>query len=183
MGACRGSGHGEQAEGGAEGEGDEEDDEEDGGGHWNLRRSSAAGLDMLSNHFGDDLLPIMLPIVQQRLGDSDWRTRESGGWGGWGGGPDAAAAGRTRGRAAGSSWGRAVMMIETTQCCARPRPRFRPVPRPSPVPAASPLPAALLALGAVSQGCATGLAPYLPDLVGMLLPTLGDARPMVRCIR
>lgn len=38
----------------------------------------AAGLDMLSNHFGDELLPIMLPIVQQRLHDADWRARESG---------------------------------------------------------------------------------------------------------
>lgn len=38
----------------------------------------AAGLDMLSNHFGDELLPIILPIVQQRLRDADWRARESG---------------------------------------------------------------------------------------------------------
>lgn len=85
---------------------------------WNLRRSSAAGLDMLSNHFGDELLPIILPIVQQRLGDAVWRVRES----------------------------------------------------------------AILALGAISNGCATGLAPYLPDMVAMLLPMLKDARPMVRCI-
>lgn len=34
---------------------------------WNLRRCSAAGLDMLSTVFGDELLPIILPIVQQRL--------------------------------------------------------------------------------------------------------------------
>lgn len=40
---------------------------------------AAAGLDMLSNHFGDELLPIIMPIVQQRLQDADWRTRESGG--------------------------------------------------------------------------------------------------------
>lgn len=33
---------------------------------------------MLSNHFGDELLPIILPIVQQRLHDADWRARESG---------------------------------------------------------------------------------------------------------
>ena len=42
---------------------------------------------------------------------------------------------------------------------------------------------AILALGAISNGCATGLAPYLPEMVAMLLPTLKDARPMVRCIR
>lgn len=34
----------------------------------------------------------------------------------------------------------------------------------------------------MSQGCATGLAPYLPEMTAMLTPTLGDARPMVRCI-
>lgn len=33
---------------------------------------------MLSNHFGDELLPIILPIVQQRLHDANWRIRESG---------------------------------------------------------------------------------------------------------
>lgn len=43
--------------------------------------------------------------------------------------------------------------------------------------------AAILALGAVSQGCATGLAPFLPEMVAMLLPVLKDPRPMVRCIR
>ena len=43
--------------------------------------------------------------------------------------------------------------------------------------------AAILALGAVSQGCATGLAPFLPEMVAMLLPTRQDPRPMVRCIR
>lgn len=40
-----------------------------------------------------------------------------------------------------------------------------------------------MALGAVSEGCATGLTPFLPDMVAMLLPTLGDPRPLVRCIR
>ncbi|PRW61530.1 transportin-1-like isoform X1 [Chlorella sorokiniana] len=111
----KGTGHGEEAQ---EGEDDEDEDEGDGIVLWNLRRSSAAGLDMLSNHFGDELLPIILPIVQQRLHDADWRARES----------------------------------------------------------------AILALGAVSQGCATGLAPFLPEMVAMLLPVLKDPRPMVRCI-
>jgi len=34
---------------------------------WNLRKCSAAGLDRLSNVFGDDLLPVLMPIVEQRL--------------------------------------------------------------------------------------------------------------------
>lgn len=54
---CRGGGHGEE-------------DEEDGGeevSRWNLRKCSAAGLDVLSTVFGDEILPIVVPIVQQRL--------------------------------------------------------------------------------------------------------------------
>lgn len=41
---------------------------------------------------------------------------------------------------------------------------------------------AILALGAISEGCAKGLLPYLADMLGMLLPKLGDARPLVRSI-
>ncbi len=79
------------------GRGDEEDDDEDEVVQWNLRKCSAAGLDVLSTVFGDELLPIVLPIVQARMQDADWRARES----------------------------------------------------------------ATLALGAISEGCAQGLLPYL----------------------
>ena len=41
---------------------------------------------------------------------------------------------------------------------------------------------AILALGAISEGCAQGLLPYLADMVGMLLPKLRDPRPLVRSI-
>ncbi len=41
---------------------------------------------------------------------------------------------------------------------------------------------AILALGAVSHGCAGGLQPHLAAMVAMLLPALGDGRPMVRII-
>lgn len=69
----KGAGHGEAGgDGGAEdgGEGDggggsDNDDEEVA--RWSLRRCSAAGLDMLSTVFGDELLPIILPVVQERL--------------------------------------------------------------------------------------------------------------------
>jgi hypothetical protein len=41
---------------------------------WNLRKCSAAALDMLSNHLSDEhVLPLLLPIVQQRLADQDWK--------------------------------------------------------------------------------------------------------------
>lgn len=48
---------------------DEEGDDDDGEevNRWNLRKCSAAGLDVLSTVFGDELLPIVLPIVEQRL--------------------------------------------------------------------------------------------------------------------
>ena len=54
---CRGTGHGEE---------EEEDDGEEVS-RWNLRKCSAAGLDVLSTVFGDEILPIVVPIVQQRL--------------------------------------------------------------------------------------------------------------------
>ena len=89
--------------------GDDEDyDDDDEDWTWNLRKSSASGLDTLSLHFGDDLLQIMLPVVEQRLADQNWRIRES----------------------------------------------------------------AILALGAVAEGCTNGLAQYLPQLVGFI-PNVG----------
>ena len=39
---------------------------------------------------------------------------------------------------------------------------------------------AILALGAISEGCHRGLVPYLGELVGLLMPPLSDARPLVR---
>ena len=76
------------------------------------------GLDHLSNVYNDDILPLLMPVVEARLADADWRKRES----------------------------------------------------------------AILALGAVSEGCHMGLAPYLVQIVEMLIPRLQDARPMVRVI-
>mmetsp|Transcript_12222 Transcript_12222/g.16667 ORF Transcript_12222/g.16667 Transcript_12222/m.16667 type:complete len:922 (-) Transcript_12222:537-3302(-) len=100
------------------GEGAEEEDDDDEVSAWNLRKCSAAGLDILSNLYGDDLLPIMLPIVEQRLTNQDWKVRES----------------------------------------------------------------AILALGAVAEGCARGLLNLLPRLVQFLVPLLDDPRPLVRSI-
>ena len=49
--------------------GEEEGSDDDGEeiNRWNLRKCSAAGLDVLSTVFGEELLPIVLPIVEQRL--------------------------------------------------------------------------------------------------------------------
>jgi len=95
---------------------DEGDQAEEG--KWNLRRSAGAGLDMISNFLGDDILPILLPAVQDCLQQSDWKARE----------------------------------------------------------------AAILALGAVSNGCYAGLKEHLDAIVKAVLPGLTDSRPMVRCI-
>ncbi|RHY97676.1 hypothetical protein DYB37_006951, partial [Aphanomyces astaci] len=61
------------------------DDEEDDTGdddveQWNLRKSAAAGLDTLSHSFGVDILPILLPLLQERLANTGghWAIRESG---------------------------------------------------------------------------------------------------------
>ena len=98
-------------------QGDEEGEQDDDADFvWNLRKSSANGLDILSNVFGDELLPLMLPVVEQRLRDPRWEIRES----------------------------------------------------------------AILALGAVAEGCSAGLLPYLPTLITFLLPLLEDARPLMR---
>lgn len=57
---------------------DDFDDEEDGAGEWNLRKCSAAALDVMALSFGSELLEILLPYLQVKLFDSDWRVRESG---------------------------------------------------------------------------------------------------------
>ncbi len=41
---------------------------------------------------------------------------------------------------------------------------------------------AILALGAISEGCAAGLLGHLGEMVGVLLPKLLDGRPLVRSI-
>ena len=99
-------------------ESDDDDDDDDGDTTWNLRKSAAAGLDMISTFLGDDILPILLPNVQACLEDADWRTRE----------------------------------------------------------------AAILALGAVSHGCHSGLQQHLDAILAAALPGLQDPRPMVRVI-
>jgi len=69
---------------GDDGGGDDEDDDDDDGGddeatEWNLRKCSAAGLDILSSVFHDDILPFLLPLVQEKIADTKpWWERESG---------------------------------------------------------------------------------------------------------
>jgi len=60
---------------------DESDDDDDDGGEvaeWNLRKCSASGLDILAGTFREAILPTLLPLLQERLGSSEWEVRESG---------------------------------------------------------------------------------------------------------
>eukprot|EP00735_Rhodelphis_limneticus_P000859 TRINITY_DN11390_c0_g1::TRINITY_DN11390_c0_g1_i1::g.26371::m.26371 TRINITY_DN11390_c0_g1::TRINITY_DN11390_c0_g1_i1::g.26371 ORF type:complete len:893 (+),score=272.38,sp/Q92973/TNPO1_HUMAN/45.12/0.0,HEAT/PF02985.17/0.12,HEAT/PF02985.17/5.9e+02,HEAT/PF02985.17/2.3,HEAT/PF02985.17/48,HEAT/PF02985.17/1e+02,HEAT/PF02985.17/3.9e-07,HEAT/PF02985.17/0.0014,HEAT/PF02985.17/0.11,HEAT/PF02985.17/0.0034,HEAT/PF02985.17/0.41,HEAT_2/PF13646.1/0.034,HEAT_2/PF13646.1/13,HEAT_2/PF13646.1/0.002,HEAT_2/PF13646.1/ len=100
-------------------EADDEDDDGDGEvSQWNLRKCSAAGLDILSSVFGSDLLHFLLPIIQAKLNDPDWVVRES----------------------------------------------------------------AILALGAVAEGCLNGMDQHLPQLIPYLISLLDDKKPLVRSI-
>ncbi|KAG0595592.1 hypothetical protein M758_UG179600 [Ceratodon purpureus] len=107
---------------GADGaEDDEEDDDDDIVNSWNLRKCSAAGLDILSTVFGDEILPILMPLVQVRLAsskDARWEEKE----------------------------------------------------------------AAILALGAVAEGCISGLLPHLTQIITYLISFMEDVRPLVRSI-
>ena len=104
---------------------------------WTLRKSSASSLDVLSNCFSDDLLPVLLPIVDVRPGSRPPSTRKRR--------TDAAA---LQARLRESDW------------------RLRE--------------SAILALGAVAEGCDSGLSHLGPQIIQGLLPMLDDPRPLVR---
>ncbi|XP_068661941.1 transportin-1-like isoform X2 [Aristolochia californica] len=98
-----------------------EEDDDDIINVWNLRKCSAAALDLLSNVFGDEILPNLVPLLQSQLaksGDDAWKERE----------------------------------------------------------------AAVLAFGAVGEGCIKGLYPHLPVIVAFLIPLLDDKFPLIRSI-
>ncbi|PIN01121.1 Karyopherin (importin) beta 1 [Handroanthus impetiginosus] len=100
---------------------DGEDEDDDVVNVWNLRKCSAAALDYLSNVFGDEILPTLMPNVQAKLsatGDEAWKDRE----------------------------------------------------------------AAVLALGAIGEGCINGLYPHLSEIIAFLIPLLDDKFPLIRSI-
>ncbi|CAF2750428.1 unnamed protein product [Rotaria sp. Silwood2] len=64
---------------------EDDDDDDDGSGtnadqatEWNLRKCSAAALDVLSNVFRETILPILLPILREMLFHTNWQIKESG---------------------------------------------------------------------------------------------------------
>ena len=71
--------------GAAAGDGDDESDDDDEHAEWNLRKCSAAGLDLLSTVYGDDwadgghaLTSILLPLLNEMLISPEWERKESG---------------------------------------------------------------------------------------------------------
>lgn len=97
---------------------DEGFDDDDSLSDWNLRKCSAAALDVLANVFRDELLPILLPILKETLFHEDWDIKESG----------------------------------------------------------------ILVLGAIAEGCMTGMVPHLPELIPYLINCLADKKALVRSI-
>nr|XP_012150199.1 PREDICTED: transportin-1 isoform X5 [Megachile rotundata] len=85
---------------------------------WNLRKCSAAALDMLANVFREELLPVLVPILKETLFHQDWEIKESG----------------------------------------------------------------ILALGAIAEGCMSGMIPHLSELIPYLINCLSDKKALVRAI-
>ncbi|KAF4521802.1 hypothetical protein B566_EDAN011387 [Ephemera danica] len=66
-------------ENGEEGEDDEDGLDDDSSlSDWNLRKCSAAALDVLANVFHEELLPVLVPILKETLFHQEWDIKESG---------------------------------------------------------------------------------------------------------
>ena len=66
-----------KTKGTVEEEDDEEDDEDGDSQQWTLRKCSALGLDVISNHYKDEILDALLPHIHEKLSHSDWKVQES----------------------------------------------------------------------------------------------------------
>eukprot|EP00993_Chasmostoma_nieuportense_P000054 NODE_104_length_3154_cov_167.802775_g97_i0.p1 GENE.NODE_104_length_3154_cov_167.802775_g97_i0~~NODE_104_length_3154_cov_167.802775_g97_i0.p1 ORF type:complete len:897 (-),score=211.37 NODE_104_length_3154_cov_167.802775_g97_i0:408-3098(-) len=99
---------------------DDDDDDDAEVSEWNLRKCSASSLDVFSSMYGDPLLETLLPMIQERMSESQpWEVRES----------------------------------------------------------------AVLALGAIAEGCYSGMRPHLNQLVPYLITLLNrEPKPLVRSI-
>ncbi|KAJ1966010.1 hypothetical protein GGI12_000384 [Dipsacomyces acuminosporus] len=99
-------------------DGYDSDDDEDVYAEWNLRKCSAASLDVMSTVFGDRILEFVLPVLREELASDDWRIKEAG----------------------------------------------------------------ILALGAIAEGCMSGMEPHLPSLVPFLIQWFKHEKALVRSI-
>ena len=126
----------EGGEGEEEGDSDEENLAADCLSDWNLRKCSAAALDVLSNVFNEGLLPVFLPLLKQNLSSQVPPSH-------------------------------AQCHAPSLDACLQDWLEKE---------------AAILALGAVSEGCMAGMQPHLPHLVTFLITSLSDAKALVRSI-
>lgn len=81
--ASSGNAHGEGAGTGSDEEGkdddeDDDDDDDDDQTDWNLRKCSAAALDVVAGVYLDEILPILLPLLRDVLTSPEWDRKESG---------------------------------------------------------------------------------------------------------
>ena len=97
---------------------DSDEDETEIEEEWNLRKCSAAALDVLASTFHESVFVVALPYLKENLRHQDWPNRE----------------------------------------------------------------AAVLAIGAVAEGCMDAITPHLPELVPYLISLLNDIEPAVRVI-
>lgn len=56
----------------------DDDDDEDAESEWNVRKCSAAALDVMAVSFGNTLLDVLLPHLKDRLQETEWVKREAG---------------------------------------------------------------------------------------------------------
>ncbi|KAL2912933.1 hypothetical protein HK105_207604 [Polyrhizophydium stewartii] len=78
-----GSGHASRPEAGdGNDDFDDEDDGDDGDddvdNEWNVRKCSAASIDVMATVFRDSLLPVLLPLLKDQLSSAEWSHREAG---------------------------------------------------------------------------------------------------------
>ncbi|XP_078740754.1 transportin-1-like, partial [Lampetra fluviatilis] len=73
-----GGGGGGGGEDSLEEDDDEDDMDDDALSDWNIRKCSAAALDVLANVFREDLLPNLLPLLKELLFHPEWEVKESG---------------------------------------------------------------------------------------------------------
>ncbi|KAJ2764320.1 hypothetical protein IWQ56_004532, partial [Coemansia nantahalensis] len=85
---------------------------------WNLRKCSAASLDVMSTAFGDQILEFVLPVLKEELASDDWRVKEAG----------------------------------------------------------------VLALGAIAEGCMSGMEPHMSSLLPYLIQQFKHEKALVRSI-
>ncbi|XP_072381908.1 transportin-2-like [Diabrotica undecimpunctata] len=111
------SAEGEEYYSDEEGE-DQSDDFDDFYVGWTLRKCSAASLDSIAVKFGDEILPLLIPLISEMLQNPDHLIKES----------------------------------------------------------------AILALGAIAEGCFNGLKSELPELVQFLIHCMNDEHSVVRVI-